>query len=111
MLRATDYKAGCLCENGVKALFIDACIDCECDRISIIYAIEDVDKFITRMRHGDVSLWVLTNKDTFMMFGRVLSEDDVKHLQDINAICPIKKMYRIEREFSGYNVTELEFDN
>lgn len=110
MLRATDYKAEYLCENDVKMLFIDACIDCGCDRLSIIYAIEDVDKFVTRMSHGDVSLWALTNKDTFMMFCRVLSEDDVKHLQDINQICPIKKMYRIEREFSGYNVVELEFN-
>lgn len=110
MLRATNFKKVGLWENDVKLLLIDACLDCECDRITIVYAVEDVDKIITRMSRGDVTLWILTKDWTFKFFDRVLDEDDMELLQDIDELSTIKKMYRIERMVSDYNVVELEFN-
>lgn len=111
MLRVTDFKKVGLWENDVKLLFIDACLDCECDRITIVYAVEDVDKIITRMSRGDVTLWILTKDWTFKFFDRILNEDDMQLLQDINELRTIKKMYRIERMTHDYNVVELKINH
>lgn len=110
MLRATDFRRVGLDNIDVKLLFIDASIECECDKIAIVYSIEDVDKVISRMNRGDVFLWILCNRHTFMLFNRVLDDDDLNHLMDIDATSPIKKMYRIELMASGYNVVELKLD-
>lgn len=110
MLRATDFFRKRLLVDDVKLLLIDACIECECERITIMYSVEDVDKIITRMNRGDVIVWVLTNEQTFTTFNRILNEDDMGLLQDINELFTIKKMYRIERMSSDYNVVELEFN-
>lgn len=110
MLRATDFRREHLLENDVKLLLIDACLDCECDRVTIVYAVEDVDKIIHRMNRGDVILWVLTKSWTFKFFNRVLDEDEMQILQDINELHDIRKMYRIERTASWFDVVELEFN-
>lgn len=110
MLRATDFKREGLWDNEVKLLLINACIECECDRIAIVYAVEDVDKIISRMRWGDVILWTLTKDMTFKFFNRILDEDDMELLQDTHELFTIRKMYRIRRMTSGFNVVELEFN-
>lgn len=110
MLRATDFFRKRLLVDDVKLLLIDACIECECERITIVYSVEDVDKIITRMNRGDVIVWVLTNDGTFTTFNRIFNEDDMALLQDINELSTIKKMYRIERMSSDYNIVELEFN-
>lgn len=110
MLSAAGFVRQHLSENDVKLLLIEACIQCECDRITIVYAVEDVDKFVTRIMLGGAFLWALTNNHTFMIFNQVLDDDDLRHLQDINSICGIKKMYRIGRTTTDYNVVELKFN-
>ena len=110
MLRATDFIRKRLSIDEVKLLVIDACLDCECDRATIVYAVEDVDKFISPMKQGDVALWVLTNDYTNTFFGRVLDDKHANAIRVINKHFGIKKMYRIERMTSGYNVVELEFN-
>lgn len=110
MLSATDFFKNRLGVDEVKLLLIDACIECECDRIAIVYAVEDVDKIISRMRWGDVVLWSLTKDMTFKFFNRILDEDDMELLQDTHELLTIRKMYRIELMASGYNVVELKFD-
>jgi hypothetical protein len=110
MLRATDFRREHLLENDVKLLLIDACLDCVCDRITIAYATEDVDKIIHRMLRGDVILWVLTKEWTFEFFDRVLDEDEMQILKDINELHGIRKMYRIERTESWFDVVELKFN-
>lgn len=110
MLIATDFFRKRLGVDGVKLLLIDACIECECDRIAIVYAVEDVDKIISRMRWGDVVLWSLTKDMTFKFFNRILDEDDMELLQDTHELLTIRKMYRIERMDSGFWVIELKFD-
>lgn len=110
MLRATDFSRKRLSLDEVKLLVIDACLDCVCDRITIAYATEDVDKIIDRMNHGDVILWVLTKEWTFKFFNRILDEDEMLILEDINELHGIRKMYRIERMTSGFNIVELEFN-
>ena len=110
MLRVTDFRRKHLSENDVKLLLIDACIECECERMTIVYAVEDVDKVISTRNWGDVVLWALTKDMTFMFFNRILDEDDMELLQDINEINTIRKMYRIERMTHDYNVVELEFN-
>lgn len=110
MLSATDFFKNRLGVDGVKLLLIDACIECECDRITIVYAVEDVDKIISRMNWGDVILWTLTKGMTFKFFNRILDEDDMELIQDINELHTIRKMYRIERMTSGYNIVELKLD-
>lgn len=65
MLRATDFSKNRLGVDEVKLLFIDACIECECDKMTIVYAVEDVDKVIARMDWGDVILWALTKDMTY----------------------------------------------
>lgn len=110
MLRATDFVRKQLSIDEVKLLVIDACLDCVCDRITIAYATEDVDKIIGRMNRGDVILWVLTKEWTFKFFNRILDEDEMLILEDINELHGIRKMYRIERMASGFNVVELEFN-
>lgn len=111
MLRTTDFKREGLWENDVKLLLIDACLQCECDKIAIVYACEDVDKCISQMSRGDVALWVLVNNSSYIFFERVLTEKVMGQLQDIQGMSPIKKMYRIERMFVGFDVVELEFNN
>lgn len=110
MLRTTDFKREGLWENDVKLLLIDACLQCECDKIAIVYACEDVDKCISRMSRGDVALWVLVNNSSYIFFERVLTEEVMGQLQDIQGMSPIKKMYRIERMYGGFDVVELEFN-
>lgn len=110
MLRATDFRRVGFRGNDIKLLLIDACLDCECDRITIVYAVEDVDKIIMRMSLGDVILWVLTKDWTFQFFDRILDEDSMQLLQDTDELQGIRKMYRIERMTSGYNVVELKFN-
>lgn len=110
MLRATDFIRERLSVDEVKLLVIDACLDCECDRIAIVYAVEDVDKFISSMNRGEVALWVLTNDYTHMFFGRVLDDEHTNDIRSINKHFGIKKMYRIERMSFDYNVVELEFN-
>lgn len=110
MLRATDFSRKRLSIDEVKLLVIDACLDCVCDRITIAYATEDVDKIIHRMNRGDVILWVLTKSWTFKFFNRILDEDEMLILEDINELHDIRKMYRIERMISGFNIVELEFN-
>lgn len=111
MLIATDFFRKRLGVDGVKLLLIDACIECECDKMTIVYAVEDVDKVIARMEWGDVILWALTKDMTFKFFDRVLDEDDMELLQDINELNHIRKIYRIERMDSGFWVIELKMDN
>lgn len=110
MLSATDFFKNRLGVDEVKLLLIDACIECECDKIAIVYAVEDVDKIISRMRLGDVILWSLTKDMTFKFFNRILDEDDMELLQDTHELLTIRKMYRIELMASGYNAVELKFD-
>jgi hypothetical protein len=110
MLRATDFKRRHLSENDVKSLLIDACIECECERMAIVYAVEDVDKVISRRNWGDVVLWALTKDMTFMFFNRILDEDDIELLQDTNELLTIRKMYRIERMTSDFDIVELKFN-
>jgi hypothetical protein len=110
MLRATDFFKNRLGVDEVKLLLIDTCIECECDRIAIVYAVEDVDKIISRMRWGDVILWTLTKGMTFKFFNRILDEDDMELLQDTHELLTIRKMYLIERMASGFNVVELKFN-
>ena len=110
MLRATDFFRKRLGVDEVKLLLIDACIECECDKMTIVYAVEDVDKVIARMDWGDVILWALTKDMTYKFFDRVLDEDDMELLQDINELNTIRKLYRIERMDSGFWVIELKFD-
>ena len=110
MLRAADFKRKGLGVDDIKLLLIDACLDCESDRITIAYATEDVDKIIARMNRGDVILWVLTKDWTFKFFNRILDEDDMLILEDINELHGIRKMYRIERVEFGFNIVELEFN-
>jgi hypothetical protein len=110
MLRATDFFKNRLGVDEVKLLLIDTCIECECDRIAIVYAVEDVDKIISRMRWGDVILWTLTKDMTFKFFNRILDEDDMELLQDTHELLTIRKMYRIERMTSDFSVIELEFN-
>lgn len=111
MLSATDFFKNRLGVDEVKLLLIDACIECECDRIAIVYAVEDVDKIISRMRCGDVILWTLTKDMTFKFFNRILDEDDMELLQDTHELLTIRKMYRIELMASGYNVVELKINH
>lgn len=110
MLRETDFSREHLLENDVKLLLIDACLDCGCDRVTIVYAVEDVDKFISPMKQGDVALWVLINDYTNTFFGRVLDDKHANAIRVINKHFGIKKMYRIERMASGYNIVELKFN-
>jgi hypothetical protein len=110
MLRATDFFKNRLTVDDVKLLLIDACIECECKRMTIAYAVEDVDKVIARMLRGDVILWVLTKEWTFKFFDRILDEDEMLILEDINELHGIRKMYRIERMSTDYNIVELEFN-
>lgn len=110
MLSATDFFKNRLGVDEVKLLLIDACIECECDRITIVYAIEDVDKVISKRHHGDVILWVLTKNMTTQFFDRILDEDSIELIRDMDEVLGIKKMYRIERMTSGFNVVELEFN-
>jgi hypothetical protein len=110
MLRATHFSGRHLLEDDVKLLLIDACIECECDRITIVYAVEDVDKYISSMKQGTVALWVLTYDYTNIFFGRVLDDEHTRDISSINKYYGIKKMYRIERMSTDYNVVELEFN-
>lgn len=110
MLRATDFSKNRLGVDEVKLLLIDACIECECDKLTIVYSVEDVDKIISRMNWGDVILWVLTKEWTFKFFNRILDEDEMSMLEDINELHGIRKMNRIERMTSGFNIVELEFN-
>lgn len=110
MLSATDFFRKRLGVDEVKLLLIDACIECGCDKMTIVYAVEDVDKVIARMDWGDVILWALTKDMTYKFFDRVLDEDDMELLQDINELNTIRKLYRIERMDSGFWVIELKFD-
>lgn len=110
MLRATDFSKNRLGVDEMKLLLIDACIECECDKLTIVYSVEDVDKIISRMNWGDVILWVLTKDMTFKFFNRTLDEDDMELLQDTHELLTIRKMYRIERMSSGFNIVELEFN-
>lgn len=110
MLRATDFSKNRLGFDEVKLLLIDTCIECECDKLTIVYSVEDVDKIISRMNWGDVILWVLTKEWTFKFFNRILDEDEMLMLEDINELHGIRKMYRIERMTSGFNIVELEFN-
>lgn len=111
MLSATDFFRKRLGVDGVKLLLIDACIECECDKMTIVYAVEDVDKVISRMEWGDVILWALTKDMTFKFFDRVLGEDDIELLRDIDELHTIKKMYRIERMNSGFWAIELKMND
>lgn len=110
MLSTTDFSKNRLGVDEVKLLLIDACIECECAKLTIVYSVEDVDKIISRMNWGDVILWVLTKEWTFKFFNRILDEDEMLMLEDINELHGIRKMYRIERMASGFNVVELEFN-
>lgn len=110
MLSAIDFRKR-LGVDGVKLLLIDACIECECDKMTIVYSIEDVDKVIARMDWGDVILWALTKDMTFKFFDRVLDEVDMGLLQDINELNHIRKIYRIERMDSGFWAIELKMDD
>lgn len=111
MLSATDFRKKRLSVDEVKLLLIDACIECECDRITIVYATEDVDKIIHRMNRGDVILWVLTKEWTFKFFDRVLGEGDMQILQDFDELHGIRKLYRIERMSEDFNIVELTLNN
>lgn len=111
MLSATDFFRKRLGVDGVKLLLIDACIECECDKMTIVYAVEDVDKVIARMEWGDVILWALTKDMTFKFFDRVLDEDELELIRDIDELHAIKKMYRIERMDSGFWVIELKMND
>ena len=110
MLSATDFRKR-LGVDGVKLLLIDACIECECDKMTIVYAVEDVDKVIARMEWGDVILWALTKDMTIKFFDRVLDEDDIELLHDIDELHTIRKMYRIERMDSGFWAIELKMND
>jgi hypothetical protein len=63
------------------------------------------------MNRGDVIVWVLTNEQTFTTFNRILNEDDMELLQDINELFTIKKMYRIERMTADFDVVELKINH
>lgn len=110
MLKTTDFFKKNISVDDVKLILIDACIECECDRITIVYAIEDVDKVISKRHRGDVILWVLTKNMTTQFFDRILDEDGMELIRYMDEVLGIKKMYRIERMTSGYNVVELEFN-
>lgn len=110
MLSATDFRKR-LGVDGVKLLLIDACIECECDKMTIVYAVEDVDKVIARMEWGDVILWALTKDMTIKFFDRALDEDDIELLHDIDELHTIRKMYRIERMDSGFWAIELKMND
>lgn len=110
MLKTTDFFRKRLTVDGVKLLLIDACIECECDKMTIVYSVEDVDKIISRMNWGDVVLWALTKDMTFKFFNRILDEDDMELLQDTHELLTIRKLYRIEQMASGYNIMELKLD-
>lgn len=110
MLNTTDFFKKNISVDDVKLTLIDACIECECDRITIVYAIEDVDKVISKRHHGDVILWVLTKNMTTQFFDRILDEDGIELIRDMDEVLGIKKMYRIERMTSGFNIVELEFN-
>lgn len=108
MLSATDFFRKRLTVDGVKLLLIDACIECECDKMTIVYSVEDVDKIISRMNWGDVVLWALTKDMTYKFFDRALDEDELELIRDIDELHTIRKMYRIERMDSGFWVIELK---
>lgn len=110
MLSATDFRKKRLSIDGVKLLLIDACLDRECDKMTIVYAIEDVDKVNSKRIRGDVILWILTKDMTTMIFERIIDKDELEFLQDIDEISGIRKMYRIERTASWFDVVELEFN-
>lgn len=110
MLKTTDFFRKHLSVDDVKLLLIDACIECECDKMVIVYAVEDVDKVIAKRHRGDVILWVLTKTMTTQFFDRILDEDEMELLQDIDELEGIRKMYRIEKMASGYNIMELKLD-
>ncbi|MEE1082136.1 MAG: hypothetical protein UH850_00105 [Paludibacteraceae bacterium] len=111
MLSTTDFFKNRLSVDEVKLILIDACIECECDKIAIVYAIEDVDKIISRIDRGDVVLWMLTKDWAFKFFNRILDEDDLELLRDIDELHTIRKMYRIERMDSGFWAIELKMND
>lgn len=110
MLNTTDFFKSHLSVNDVKLLLIDACIECECDRITIVYAVEDVDKVISKRHRGDVILWVLTKDMTTQFFDRIIDEDGIELIRDMDEVLGVRKMYRIERMSSGFNVIELKLN-
>lgn len=110
MLSAIDFRKR-LGVDGVKSLLIDTCVDCECDKMCIAYAVEDVDNVVAKMEWGDVILWVLTKDMTFTFFDRILDEDYIELLQDIEELSTIMKMYRIERMDSGFWAIELKMND
>lgn len=110
MLSAIDFRKR-LGVDDVKSLLIDACIECECNKMTIIYAGEDVDNVIAKMEWGDAILWALTRDMTFTFFDRILDEDDIELLQDIYKLHTIRKMYRIERMDSGFWTIELKMND
>ncbi|MBQ2046583.1 MAG: hypothetical protein II260_05270 [Muribaculaceae bacterium] len=110
MLSTTGFVRQHLSENDVKLLLIEACIQCECDRVTIVYAIDDVDRFTSHVEKGDVALWVLTNDYTNTFVGRILSEKDAKSIRLIKKHFGIKKMYRIERMTADFDIVELKFN-
>lgn len=110
MLNITDFFRSNLSVNDVKLLLIDACIECECDKITIVYAVEDVDKFISKRHRGDVILWVLTKDMTTKFFDRIIDDDGIELIRDMDELLGIRKMYRIERMSSGFNVVELKLN-
>lgn len=110
MLNTTDFLKSHLSVNDVKLLLIDACIECECDRITIVYAVEDVDKVISKRHRGDVILWVLTKDMTTQFLDRIIDEDEIELIRDMDEVLGIRKMYCIERMSSGFNVVELKLN-
>lgn len=106
-----ESKQEGLWENDVKLLLIDACLQCECNKITIVFACEDVDQCISRMSRGDVALWVLTDDYTHIYFGRVLDDEDANDIKSINKHHGIKKMYRIERMTVDFDVVELKIND
>lgn len=110
MLSTTDFSKNRLSVDEVKLILIEACIECECGKIAIVYAIEDVDKFISRIDRSDVVLWMLTKDWTFKFFDGILDEDDIRLMQDIDELNGIRKMYRIERMTSGFSIVELKLN-
>ena len=110
MLNTTDFFRSYLSVNDVKLLLIDACIECECDRITIVYAVEDVDKVISKRNRGDVTLWVLTKDMTTQFLDRIINEDGIELIRDMDEVLGVRKMYRIERMSSGFNVVELKLN-
>lgn len=110
MLSATDFFRKRLGVDGVKLLLIDACIECECDKMTIVYAVEDVDKVISKRHRGDVILWVLTKDMTTQFLDRIIDEDEIELIRDMDEVLGIRKMYHIERMSSGFNVVELKLN-